>query len=69
MYEVRKAGKKYRVYDRINKKYIANTKDEEKARTLVVNLLCCGFEGDMPNFLINEKYCLDLDKGVTYDEL
>ena len=69
MYEIRKAGKKYRVYDRVNEKYIANTTNEEKAHTLVTNLTCRGFEGDIPNFLINEKYGLDLDKGVTYDEL
>ena len=62
MYEIRKAGKKYRVYDRVNERYVANTTDEEKAHTLVTNLTCRGFEGDIPNFFYpKEKYGMNLD--------
>ena len=62
MYEIRKAGKKYRVYDRVNERYLANTTDEEKAHTLGTNLTCRGFEGEIPNFFYSqEKYGMNLD--------
>ena len=50
------------MYDRVNVKYIANTRNEEKAHTLVTNLTCRGFEGDIPNFFYSkEKYGMNLD--------
>jgi hypothetical protein len=70
MYEIRKAGKKYRVYDRSNERYVAHTSNEDKAHTLVNNLMCCGFEGDIPSFFFSEreKFGLNLDRN-KYDEL
>jgi pantothenate kinase len=69
MYEIRKAGKKYRVYDRISERYVANTRHEEKAHTLVNNLTCKGFEGNIPAFFFvqKEKYGMNLDRKT--DEL
>ena len=50
MFEVRKSGNSFRVYDKIAKKYICNTTDEEKANDMAHNLLYTnGFEGEIPN--------------------
>ena len=70
MYEIRKAGKKYRVYDRSNKRYVANTGNEDKAHSLVSSLISGGFEGDIPSFFFidTEKFGINLDRN-KYDEL
>ena len=70
MYEIRKAGRKYRVYDRMNEQYVAHTSDQDKANDLMNNLVCSGFEGNIPRFFFasNQKYGMNLDRKPN-DEL
>jgi hypothetical protein len=62
MYEIRKAGRIYRIYDKINKKYIAHTIDEDKANTTVSHLHIKGWEGNIPAFMLaGLKYGINMD--------
>ena len=65
MFEVRKSGKTYRVYDKTRKKYICNTKDKDRADNYAQNVLYnSGFEGNIPDFMLyGLKYGVPLDKG------
>ena len=69
MYEVRKAARTYRIYDRVNKRYVANTKDERAANDLAQDLLhSCAFEGAIPNFFLQDKrFGINLDKKNVSD--
>ena len=62
MYEIRKAGKINRIYDKINKKYIAYTKDEDKANTTISHLYVKGWEGKIPAFML-----AGLNHGLNMD--
>ena len=64
MFEVRKSGNSFRVYDKIAKKYICNTTDEEKANDMAHNLLYTnGFEGEIPKFMTaGLKFGIPLDQ-------
>ena len=64
MFEVRKSGKTYRVYDHARKRYICNTKNEERANNLAQDLLhSCGFEGEIPDFFLTGfKYGIPLSE-------
>jgi len=56
MYEIRKAGNTYRIYDRENEKYVAHTQDKNLAEKYVTDILRNkGFEGDIPNFFMSGK--------------
>ena len=60
MYEIRKAGRMYRIYDRVNKQYVAHTNSKQTADELVTDTLHhCGFQGSIPNFFLR-----DLTYGV-----
>ncbi len=62
MYEIRKAGKTYRIYDKENKKYIAYTKDKNKADTTISSLTTKGWEGNIPAFILSGlKYGINMD--------
>lgn len=56
MYEIRKSGKTFRVYDKERKRYVCNTKSEDTARLYVTNyLLNRGFEGEIPDFFLRDS--------------
>jgi len=60
MYEIRKAGRMYRIYDRVNKQYVAHTNSKQTADKLATDTLHhCGFQGSIPNFFLK-----DLTYGV-----
>jgi len=67
MFEIRKAGKTFRIYDRERERYVAHTRDESLANNMITDKLKnCGFEGLIPDFMLRDlKYGLNLDKKNT----
>ena len=64
MYEIRKAGKVFRIYDREHKQYVANTKNRDLANMFVSKLPFRGFEGEIPAFFLKDtKYGINLDRN------
>lgn len=64
MFEVRKAGNVYRVYDKANEMYVCHTRNEDKANLYAMDKLrYSSFEGCIPNFLVKDlEFGIDLDK-------
>ena len=67
MFEIRKAGKTFRIYDRERERYVAHTRDENLANSTITDKLKnAGFEGLIPDFMLRDlKYGLNLDKKNT----
>jgi hypothetical protein len=67
MFEIRKAGKTFRIYDRERERYVAHTRNENLANSMVTDKLKnAGFEGSIPDFMLRDlKYGLNLDNKVT----
>jgi len=67
MFEIRKSGKTFRIYDRERERYVAHTRDENLANSMVTDKLKnAGFEGSIPDFMLRDlKYGLNLDKKNT----
>ena len=67
MFEIRKAGKTFRIYDRERERYVAHTRNENLANSMVTDKLKnAGLEGSIPDFMLRDlKYGLNLDKKVT----
>lgn len=63
MYEIRKAGNTYRIYDKENKAYVGYTREKDTAETMVYDYLKNrGFEGEIPAFILRGmKYGINLD--------
>jgi hypothetical protein len=56
MYEVRRAGDVYRIYDKFNELYVGYTEDHAKANRLAGKTLRkMGFEGQIPAFFIKDR--------------
>jgi hypothetical protein len=64
MYEIRKVGKTFRIYDSGRNHYVAHTRDESLANRMVTyTLKNCGFQGEVPAFMLYEtKYGINLDE-------
>ena len=63
MFEIRRAGDVYRIYDRINSMYVCHTKDKDKANLYAMDKLKYrSFEGNIPRFLVQ-----DLEFGINLD--
>jgi len=67
MYEVRKAGNVYRVYDKANEMYVCHTRDEDKANLYASDKLrYSSFEGSIPSFFVQDlEFGIDLDKKIV----
>lgn len=63
MYEVRKAGRMFRVYDKTNEKYVGYTKSEKTANRKMNTLNARGFEGEIPKFFLNDGS----EHGIDFD--
>jgi hypothetical protein len=63
MYEVRKSGNEFRIYDCDNEQYIGYTMDQNKANRMVAGTLRkMGFCGHIPSFFVNDtEFGLNLD--------
>lgn len=62
MYEIRKAGKIFRIYDRNVERYVGYTKNSLRAEEVLQNLQFAGFEGEIPSFMFDrEGYGIDFD--------
>jgi|DEB0MinimDraft_4_1074332.scaffolds.fasta_scaffold23469_1 hypothetical protein len=65
MYEIRKAGKQFRIYDRNTKRYVGYTRNSLRAEEILYNLQNAGFEGEIPSFMLDrEGYGINFD--VSY---
>ena len=70
MYEIRKASNTYRVYDKLNKKYVGYTKNKIVAEEMVSHGLIRGaFEGQIPQHFFSgyPKYGTNFDKKILSD--
>lgn len=60
MYEVRRHGKNFKIFERKTKKYLATCQNKSDAQELVEKLATTGFQGETPAFftsggLVNYK--------------
>jgi hypothetical protein len=63
MYEIRKVGKTFRIYDCEGDNCVAHTRNEALANRMVTDTLKnCGFEGKIPQFMIS-----DVKNGINLD--
>jgi len=62
MYEIRKAGKQFRIYDRNIERYVGYTKHSLQAEKILYNLQNAGFEGEIPRFMLDRK-----GYGINFD--
>ena len=63
MYEVRRAGDLYRIYDKFNELYVGYTENYVKANRLAGKTLNkSGFEGHIPAFFLSDK-----EYGFNFD--
>ena len=64
MYEIRRHGDAYKIYEKNTKQYIVKTKFKKKASDILSNLKNGGgFEGTTPRFMIQAGE-LDIDKKI-----
>ena len=64
MYEIRRHGDAYKIYEKNTKQYIVKTKFKKKASDILSNLKKGGgFEGTTPRFMIQAGE-LDIDKKI-----
>ena len=64
MYEIRRHGDAYKIYEKSTKQYIVKTKFKKKASDILNNLKKGGgFEGATPHFMI-QAVELDIDKKI-----
>ena len=70
MYEIRKAGAQYRIYDKDHKRYVGHTNSKNRAEELVSNtLINFGFQGAIPSYFYSDvdKYGLNFDRKMLSD--
>lgn len=64
MYEIRRHGDAYKIYEKNTKQYIVKTKFKGKASLILNNLKKGGgFEGSTPRFMLQEGE-VDIDKKI-----
>lgn len=67
MYELRRHGKRYKIYENKTKRYIAVTSSESEAKDIFTKLNNgSAFEGNTPSFFTaGTQYGVDYDKKVV----